>query len=160
MGFMSSYKRLDNLCKDMNGIGVTGYIEDMDRNPNGAYHVHGWKDDYYQLKHYRYIRNQIAHENYASEDTMCSDEDEVWIENFYQRIMVQSDPLALYRKAITPRPVSKPTLPKTPQNSQYIPSYSNTNTPESKPFGRSIITLLAVAGIILLIFFLLLNNNF
>lgn len=31
MGFMESYKHLDNLCKDMNGIGVTGYIKDMEQ---------------------------------------------------------------------------------------------------------------------------------
>ena len=65
MRFMESYKHLDNLCKDMNGIGVTGYIKDMEQEHNGGFYVAGWKNDYMQLKHYRYIRNQIAHENYA-----------------------------------------------------------------------------------------------
>ena len=73
MGFMESYKYLDNLCKDMNGIGITGYIKDMEQEANGDLHVAGWKKDYLQLKHYRYIRNQIAHENYANERDMCSD---------------------------------------------------------------------------------------
>lgn len=65
----------------MNGVGVTGYIEDMEKKTNGSYYVPGWRNDYLKLKHYRYIRNQIAHEDYADEDyadedNMCSDEDE------------------------------------------------------------------------------------
>ena len=43
MGFMESYKYLDNLCKDMNGIGITGYIKDMEQEANGDLHVAGWK---------------------------------------------------------------------------------------------------------------------
>ena len=39
MGFMESYKYLDNLCKDMNGIGITGYIKDMEQEANGDLHV-------------------------------------------------------------------------------------------------------------------------
>ena len=75
MGFMRAYKRLDNLCRDMNGIGVAGYIEDMNKKLNGSYAVSGWKEDYQTLKHYRHIRNQIAHETYADEENMCSAKD-------------------------------------------------------------------------------------
>lgn len=46
MGFMNSYKRLDNLCWDMNGVGVTDYIEDMEYELNDSYYVNGWKYDY------------------------------------------------------------------------------------------------------------------
>lgn len=104
MGFMTSYKRLDNLCKDMNGIGVTGYIEDMEKLYNGSYLVAYWKEDYSKLKHYRHIRNQISHENYAEEDNMCSVEDTEWIENFYRRLLNQSDPIMLYKEATKPKP--------------------------------------------------------
>ena len=45
MGFMQSYKRLDNLCRDMNGVGVTGYLEDMDRKSGAGLQVTGWWDD-------------------------------------------------------------------------------------------------------------------
>ena len=71
MGFMRAYKHLDNLCRDMNGIGITGYIEDMEKRTNGSIHVFNWKQDYQQLKHYRHIRNQIAHEDDADEETLC-----------------------------------------------------------------------------------------
>ena len=51
MGFMNAYKRLDNLCRDMNGIGVSGYIKDMESIVNGSCFVSTWKADYSQLKH-------------------------------------------------------------------------------------------------------------
>ena len=106
MKFLQTYKRLDNLCRDMNGIGVTGYLEDMEQLPDGERLVSGWKDDYYQLKHYRYLRNRIVHEVNAEEEDLCSAADTAWIENFYTRILGSNDPLALYRKAVAPPPVS------------------------------------------------------
>lgn len=99
MGFMNSYKRLDNLCRDMNGVGVTSYIEDMEHKLNGSYYVNGWQSDYSQLKKYRHIRNRIAHENDVEEENLCSDKDAAWLEDFYQRIIKQTDPLALCYKA-------------------------------------------------------------
>ena len=96
MGFMQSYKRLDNLCRDMNGLGVTGYILDMEEIKNAGFYVSGWEEDYRRLKRYRHIRNQIAHENGADEENMCSAGDAQWIEDFYQSILEQADPLAVY----------------------------------------------------------------
>ena len=40
---------------------------------------------------------------------MCEPGDEKWLEDFYSRIMKQSDPLALYHKAIRTRSASKST---------------------------------------------------
>lgn len=111
MGFMQSYKRLDNLCRDMNGVGVTGYLEDMDRKSGAGLQVTGWWDDYRQLKYYRHIRNQIAHENNATEEGLCSEDDSAWIEAFHHRILDRTDPLALYcaarRKQQSPPPRRK-----------------------------------------------------
>ena len=87
MGFMNSYKRLDNLCRDMNGVGVTGYIDDMKNEPKGSFCVLGWQADFNQLRKYRHIRNRIAHENDVDEAQVCSDRDIAWLENFYQRII-------------------------------------------------------------------------
>lgn len=102
MGFMTAYKRLDNLCKDMNGAGISGYIEDMESMKVEIFSALEWKDDYDKLKHYRYIRNRIAHDNDADEDTLCTPEDAEWLEQFYQQILHQTDPLALcYKKSIS-----------------------------------------------------------
>lgn len=96
MGFMQSYKRLDNLCRDMNGVGVTGYLQDMDSAPKGRARVPGWDDDRRQLKYYRHLRNRIAHENDACEEDLCSPADAAWLEDFCRRILERTDPLAMY----------------------------------------------------------------
>ena len=154
MGFMESYKHLDNLCKDMNGIGVTGYIKDMEQEQNGGYYVAGWKNDYMQLKHYRYIRNQIAHENYANESNMCSAGDMVWLDEFYRRIMEQTDPLALCCKETKFRSSSKFTKPKDSPATQYTLSCEQLRQTK-KNHGICLMLLLIVAVFTVLIFWLL-----
>lgn len=100
MSFMQSYKRLDNLCKDLfrSSQGVTSYIEAMEKCRRGANAIAQWKNDYLKLKHYRYIRNRIAHDNNADESLLCKKEDARWIDGFYNRIINGQDPLTLYRK--------------------------------------------------------------
>lgn len=154
MGFMESYKHLDNLCKDMNGIGVTGYIKDMEHEQNGSFYVTGWKNDYMRLKHYRYIRNQIAHENYADESNMCSAGDMAWLDGFYQRIMKQTDPLALCYKETRLRSRSKTTETKAPTTLQYFPSCTKLNQTKKRS-GSYGILLLAVVALAALVFLLL-----
>lgn len=149
MGFLNSYKRLDNLCRDMNGIGVTGYIKDMECLARGTYFVPGWKEDYFQLKQYRHIRNRIAHENDINENDLCSAEDAAWLETFYQRILTQNDPLALYYKyKTTKQRTSNVTSPPEQQ-----PSGSDLPTSKHKqiPIGCATLilsTIAIVAGII------------
>lgn len=154
MGFMESYKHLDNLCKDMNGIGITGYIKDMEQELNGEFYVAGWKNDYLQLKHYRHIRNQIAHENYANESDMCSTKDAAWLDEFYQRIMVQTDPLVLCYKKTRFRPSSKVTETKAAPIIQYAPSNSKLRQTEKQP-PNYVVPLLIIVALTILIFLLL-----
>ena len=152
--FMESYKHLDNLCKDMNGIGVTGYIKDMEQEHNGGFYVAGWKNDYMQLKHYRYIRNQIAHENYADESNMCSAGDTAWLDEFYRRIMEQTDPLALCYKETRFRSSSKFTKTKDSSATQYVLSGKQLRQMKKNP-GICRMLLLIVVVFALLIFWLL-----
>lgn len=100
MGFIEEYKRLDNLCKDLfsSSIGVTEYINCMEQCGHYSSYVDNWRRDYLDLKHYRYIRNKIVHENGATEAALCTDDDIIWINSFYQRILNQTDPLSLYQK--------------------------------------------------------------
>ena len=101
MSFLTSYKRLDNLCKDLfrSEKGVAAYINNMEQLNYSYFKSENFDYDYKTLKHYRHIRNQIAHENYADEDNMCNENDVMWIENFHQRILNQTDPIAQYYKA-------------------------------------------------------------
>ena len=108
MGFLQTYKRLDNLCRDMNGIGVTGYLRDMDERPAGRSRVPGWMDDYRRLKQYRHLRNRIVHENDADEAELCAGGDAAWLEDFYQRILERTDPLALYYSSRVQKAVPRP----------------------------------------------------
>lgn len=109
MEFINSYKRLEKLCNEIydSNHGISAYIDDMAKLTSASFYVFNWNDDLKQLKHYRWIRNQIAHEPNCTEENMCEYGDAQWIDDFYDRIMYQSDPLAMYRKATKPRPTAK-----------------------------------------------------
>ena len=102
MGFMDSYKRLEKLCGEVmdDDRRVSAYIDAMVNTARGADLVKGWEEDLKLLKHYRWMRNQIAHNPDCTEKNMCKPSDMQWIDDFYSRIMKQTDPLALYRKAM------------------------------------------------------------
>ena len=121
MGFIDSYKHLEKLCGDMlqTQHGVSAYIAEMESTPNGSYRVQGWVEDLKYLKHYRWVRNQIVHDPNSSEENMCDLSDAQWIDNFYDRIMKQGDPLAMYRKATKPRSVAKPKPLRQSPQAQY-----------------------------------------
>lgn len=91
------YIRLDKLCKDYlaSDKGITTYIEYLDKIGK-----HKYQDDYTRLKKYRRIRNEMAHENDPDEIYTCDYSDIDWLINFHQRILEQSDPLALERKKV------------------------------------------------------------
>ena len=109
MGFIESYKHLEKLCGDMlqTQHGISVYIDDIGNTPKGSYLAQGWDEDFKRLKHYRWIRNKIAHEPNCTKENMCEYGDAQWIDDFYDKIMNQSDPLAMYRKATKPRPTAK-----------------------------------------------------
>lgn len=93
------YKIVDSICRDIfqSQSGVTQYITEMEQNfSRGSSVVSSWNDDYYKLKHIRWLRNQIAHE---SSVTDCNGEDVAWLEEFHRRLLAQQDPLALLRTA-------------------------------------------------------------
>lgn len=110
MSFIDSYKRLEKLCNEMYGDnhGLSTYIDEMIDKPNGSHYVSNWNEDLKQLKHYRWIRNQIVHEPGCTEENMCESGDMQWIDNFYSRIMSTNDPLTLYRKVRSSQRVQKP----------------------------------------------------
>ena len=77
MEFMNAYKRLEKLCSDMYGTvhGISAYIDDMVNCPHGARIVPDWAHDLKQLKHYRWVRNQIVHEPDCTEEELCTPAD-------------------------------------------------------------------------------------
>ncbi len=134
MGFMDAYKNLEKLCGEMYGQqnGVSAYIDEMKQTPRGSLCVKNWDEDLENLKHYRWVRNQISHEPNCNEVNMCEPYDTVWLEHFHGRIMNQSDPLALYQKSSVPKKATASQTdhdqpPQTPvatnsQSAKYAPS--------------------------------------
>lgn len=120
--FFDEFKALDNLCRDIYGrsaenkLGVTLYLEDMDKNAyRGAFSVFGWSSDYNRLKSARHIRNELAHSRNSMTVDICSQEDIDFVRSFRAKILNQTDPIAMLRKqstysrcSTTPQPKQQP----------------------------------------------------
>ena len=100
--FQEEYKRLDRLCKDYlsSNEGVSEYIRQMESTSwDNRRNVYTWEDDYKQLKHVRWLRNQLAHEVGTLDSGLCTPEDLKWVKSFYNRIINGNDPFTIIRKA-------------------------------------------------------------
>lgn len=155
MGFIDSYKHLEKLCGDVLGDErrVSAYIDEMLNLPRGAYLVTGWNEDLKTLKHYRWVRNRIVHDPGCTEENMCEPGDALWLDNFYSRIMNQTDPLALYHKAIRPRPAQKPKPVPT------IYTYSQQGARSKKNNNKSVGFVAFLIGALLLIVAIIFISN-
>lgn len=100
LDYLESYKRLDQLCRDMfrTKDGVTEYINQMDRVISRINSKRDWRNFYTRLKYQRRLRNNLVHNTDCSE---CTEEDIDEIEYFFELILKQEDPLACIRKQQT-----------------------------------------------------------
>lgn len=99
--FLEEYKHLDKLCSELydGQPGVTSYINEMKNvNWNDARDIPDWKSDLNELKRLRHIRNHLAHTEGAFDEKLCTNEDVNWVKDFRNRILKQTDPLALLQK--------------------------------------------------------------
>ena len=145
MSFIESYKHLDKICGEMfeTQYGVSAYIEEMLNNSHGSFLVRGWENDLKQL-------NQIVHEPDCSEESMCEVGDDEWLDDFYERIINQTDPLAMYRKATRPQPVAKSAQNHEPAQLQYTYSKQPSQPKhKSKKVVRWIVFSIIVAIVLL-----------
>ena len=135
--FFDEFKALDNLCRDIYGesvdnkLGVTLYLEDMDRTAyQGSFKVSGWASDYDRLKSARNLRNELAHSRNSMAVDICSRDDIDFVRSFRERILNQTDPIAMLRKqSAKPHPSAQPQPKQQPQ-----PTYHYT-PPAKKPVG-------------------------
>lgn len=98
---LEEYKQLDKLCSEIydSQPGVTSYINDMkSANWNDAREIQNWKTDLNNLIRIRHIRNHLAHTEGAFDEKLCTGADVKWVKDFRNRILKQTDPLALYQK--------------------------------------------------------------
>ena len=97
---LEEYKYVDAICRDMFGTknGVSAYIEQLDETPvTVRYWITEWNDEYRQLKHIRWLRNQIAH---STESVECTQSDLDWLKGFHNRLLTQQDLLAKAHRVI------------------------------------------------------------
>ena len=138
--------------------GVSAYIEEMLNNPHGSFLVRGWENDLKQLKHYRWIRNQIVHEPDCYEQNMCESGDDEWLDDFYERIINQTDPLTLYAKATAPKPTKKPMQTPKIDHETYAYSQQVTNPKKSSKTAISLIAVLVVITLVVAAIFIILKS--
>ncbi len=128
--FMDLYKRTDRFIKDAysSSEGVSEYIRLMEAVFNrGSVKIQGWKSDYDNLKHIRWIRNQLAHEVSYDSD-ICAETDYEWLESFYERLFSAEDPLAMLRKIDTQTADHHVGKQQTDNSSYQAPGAENTPT--------------------------------
>ena len=134
--FMDLYKRTDRFIKDAysSSEGVSEYIRSMEscfNRGNGS--VQGWKGDYDNLKHMRWIRNQLAHEVSYDSD-ICSFDDYEWLDNFYKRLFSATDPLGELRKLeMTPSAKQDKNTTDYQQKQSFEIRYSQVNNTNRRP---------------------------
>lgn len=149
--FFEEYKKLEKLCGDMYNShnGVTNYIDDMKSVSWSNYRsIKNWESDLKQLMRLRHIRNNLAHNEGAFDENVCTQYDIEWLHNFYKRILNQTDPLALKYK--------QPMLHKQKKNiiTQENPAHYREDTNETTSISKIIIScILLTAYIILLTWF-------
>ena len=98
--FLDEYKYVDKICREMFGTekGVSAYIEQLDETPMTVrYWITEWNDEYKQLKHVRWLRNQIAH---STGTVDCTQFDLEWLKGFHNRLLTQQDLLAKAHRVI------------------------------------------------------------
>lgn len=92
--FLDKYKELDKICGAMFNVktGVSEYIATMEKCASaGEQNIPNWKNNYKLLKHLRWIRNKIAHE----EESPCTKEDLANLKSFIKLIKKEKDPVTL-----------------------------------------------------------------
>lgn len=146
MSFNESYKRLEKLCNEIYGdnYGISRYIEEMKNTPSGSRYVGEWNEDFKQLNHYRWVRNQIAHVPGCTEENMCELSDTQWLDDFHARLMSSNDPLTKYRKARHNIYKEQKAVPQykeqkaVPQNYKHIQQTIDFEEPAQKAVGLRI----------------------
>ncbi|MBQ7503828.1 MAG: hypothetical protein IJT79_00720 [Ruminococcus sp.] len=136
------FKYVDKICREIfnSEKGVSTYIEQMEMTPVYVkYRISQWENDYKQLKHIRWVRNQLAHETGYVE---CTAADVNWLKDFHNRLLSQQDPLAIVGK-IERANQQKQTVQPQPTRVNYTTPTYNTKPPK---YNSALWIALAVVG--------------
>ena len=159
MEYFSEYKVVERICRDMYGEdGVKAYIEEMEAsNSREKMFISNWENKLRTLKHLKWLRNQIAHDNGVYEVT---EQDLLDIKLFHDELLTQQDPLALLYKEIesTKKKQQEYKLrqraqQKTIQNPEYNTTTNNQGAETSSLNPLAIAAGIAVVALIAIIIF-------
>jgi hypothetical protein len=114
--------------------------------------VPDWAHDLKQLKHYRWVRNQIVHEPDCTEEELCTPADTQWLDVFYDRILRRKDPLAVYRERTGARKAVSSAQGGTPSKRKSRPAGSSHLSQIILYGGITIGLILIMLAILLFIF--------
>lgn len=154
--FFEEFKKLDKLCRELYNApnGVTHYIDDMKAASwDNCRCIPNWKTDLETLIKLRHIRNHLAHTEGAFNENICTPNDIDWIKNFHQRIMSQSDPLALLNQMLR----AKKQMPKPTPSSHTLNRQIHNKKNETWRIAYLLLTSLGLAVAIILAFFVILK---
>lgn len=162
--FFEEYKRVDRICADMYSArqGVSEYIADMERrSASETSGIITWDRDYKQLKHLRWIRNRIAHENDTFQ--ICSISDIQDIQNFYNRILSGKDPIAMLERtsksSVTERNRRSGNIWMQLQDKQYNTEEKESASYRNRRRGCLIVVLILVIITVSVMLWLFLSYN-
>ena len=145
LNFLDSYKNLDELCKQIlsSDVGVTQYIEEMEKEINGSYYVKDWEKDYKRLKHIRWVRNKLVHDTHSFENKIVTTDDIDWLREFQARIIKCTDPFSLLNQM---RSQVDSNINGTLSQTRY-----HNNTKKNKTSNRGVLTVVIILAIVLLV---------
>ena len=159
MEYFNEYKSVEKICNEMYGEnGVSAYINDMQNcTSREKSFIVNWDKKLKDLKHLRWLRNQIAHDNGVYEVT---EQDLLDIKLFHDELLTQQDPLALLYKEIESTKkkqqeykLQQRALQKTIQNQEYNTPTNNQNDETSGLKPLAITAAIAVVVLIAIIIF-------
>ncbi len=110
------------------------------------YWITEWNDEYRQLKHIRWLRNQIVHSTGSVE---CTQSDLEWLKGFHNRLLTQQDLLAKAHRVIQESQIQK--------QQQYAKTITAAPKPGANVFGssrvprKSLILIAVIAALAVLI---------
>lgn len=153
LDFLDAYNRVEKILKDMyrdddpSLSGAFQYCEDMRKHAPYARHIAHWEAERAELDRLRRARNNVSHEPGLLRANIFTEEDILWIEDFGDRLVAGTDPMALlHKKEAKRRAVS---LPKTTP----LPTPRTAPVHRKNPSGTG--CLLALSGAVLVVTVLL-----
>ena len=140
--FYEEFKRLDKLLSYAYGEmhGVTAYINDM--KTKYGIGIIGWQEDLKKLKKLRDIRNKLSHEVGYGDIKRVSEDDILFIKNFYKRVLSGTDPLSQLNKK------NRNTVKKQQKNSKTACCKKSSDNETNQPDWALITFIVTVIAII------------